>query len=252
MTDPRSPVRLHQFPRVWGRNISPFTLKLESWLTLAKIPFEIVETINPRAAPKGKIPFIEDGEQAIGDSSLVIEHLVRTRGVDLDDGLDADARAEAVLLQRLFEEHLYFIGAYSRWIDPDGWRTVRPALFASIPPGAREVVAAVVRRKIRRDLMGQGILRHEPREIYAMAAADLEAVAVLLDDGPFFFRGRPHTIDCIAYGGLANILMVPVETELKRIAGRFANLRQFCQAMEQEVAAARVDDQVERDEPALI
>lgn len=251
MTAPQ-PVRLHQFPPVWGRNISPFTLKLESWLTLAKVPFEIVATMNPKAGPKGKIPFIEDGDQKIGDSSLIIEHLARTRGVDLDHGLDAHARAEALALQRLFEDHLYFIGSYSRWIDPEGWQTVKPALFASIPPGARDLLGALVRRKVRRDLIGQGILRHAPDEIYAMAAADLEAVSVLLDDGPFFFRGRPHTIDCTAYGFLANILLVPVETELKRIAARFANLRQFCQAMEREVAAARVGTRADRDEPALI
>ena len=246
------PVRLHQFPKVWGRNISPFTLKLESWLTLARIPFEIVETVNPRAGPKGKIPFIEDGDKKIGDSSLIIEHLTRTRGVDLDDGLDALARAESLALQRLFEEHLYFIGSFSRWIDPDGWRTVKPALFRSVPPGVRELPAALVRRKVRRDLVGQGILRHAPDEIYAMAAADLEAVSVLLDDGPFFFRGRPHTIDCIAYGCLANILLVPVETGLKRAARRFANLGQFCQAMEQALEAARSGDRAEEDEPALI
>lgn len=245
------PVRLHQFPRVWGRNISPFTLKLESWLTLAGIPFEIVETTNPRAGPKGKIPFIEDDGRKIGDSSLIIEHLVRTRGVDLDEGLDALARAESLALQRLFEEHLYFIGSFSRWLDPEGWRTVKPALFRSVPPGVREIAAAVIRRKVHRDLMGQGVLRHAPDEIYAMAAADLEAVSVLLDDGPFFFRGRPHTIDCVAYGCLANILLVPVETGLKRAARRFANLGQFCQAMEQALAAARAGDTVE-DEPALI
>lgn len=244
------PIRLYQFPPVWGRNISPFTLKLEAWLTLAGIPFEVVEVTNPARGPKGKIPFIDDDGEVIGDSALIIEHLERTRGVSLDSGLDPQVRAEALALRRLFEDHLYFIGAYSRWLDPEGWRTVKPALFAHVPPGVRDVLGALVRRKVRRDLLGQGILRHSQDEIYAMAEDDLAAVSVILDDGPFFFQGRPGTLDCTAHGMLANILLVPVETELKRICARFANLELFCKAMEQALEAAR--SPAPEDEPALI
>lgn len=251
MTEP-APVRLFQFPRVWGRNISPFTLKLETWLTLAGIPFEVVETMNPRSGPKGKIPYIEDGGQRIGDSALIIEHLTRTRGVDLDRALDRHARAEAVALQRLFDDHLYFVGVYSRWLDPEGWPTVRRGLLRRLPPGVREAVGALLQLKVRRALTGQGILRHGRDEIYAMGATDLETVSVLLDDGPFFFQGRPGTLDCTAYGFLANILLVPVETELKRTAKRYPNLLRFCEAMERAVEAARAPAAEEQHEPALI
>jgi glutathione S-transferase len=247
-----APVRLFQFPKVWGRNISPFTLKLESWLTLADIPFEVVETMNPRSGPKGKIPFIEDGEERIGDSSLIIKHLMRTRNIDLDRALDPHARAEALALQRLFDDHLYFVGVYSRWLDPEGWPRVRSGLFRRVPPGVREVIGALLQRKIRRNLLAQGILRHSHDEIYAMGAADLEAVSVILDDGPFFFQGQPGTLDCTAYGFLANILMVPVENELKRVAERLPNLRRFCEAMERALEATRAPAPADQAEPALI
>jgi glutathione S-transferase len=232
-------IKLHQFPQVWGRNISPFTLKLEAWLILAGLPFEVVEEHNPWRAPKGKLPFIEDDGRRIGDSQLIIEHLERSRGIDLDAGLDRLARAEALALRRLFEDHLYFVGVYSRWIDPTGWRVVKPAMFASLPPGVRQTLPEIARHKVRRDLRGQGILRHSPDEIYAMGRADLEAISTVLDEGPFFFRDRPTTIDTVAYGCLANILMVPVETELKRVAQRLPNLLAFCETMEQHLAARR-------------
>ena len=48
---------------------------------------------------------------------------------------------------------------------------------------------------------------------------------------------QPTALDCAAFGVLANILLVPVETGLKRAARRFANLGQFCQAMEQALDA---------------
>jgi glutathione S-transferase len=242
-----SVIKLHQFPRVWGRNISPFTLKLETWLILAGVPFEVVEVINPWRGPKGKLPFIDDGGRRIGDSQMIIEHLGRSRGIDLDDGLDRLARADALAFRRLLEEHLYFIGVYSRWIDPEGWQVVKPAMFARLPPGLRQTLPEIARRKVRRDLVGQGTLRHSRDEIYALGRADLEAVAAFLDEGPFFFRDRPTTLDAVAYGMLANILMVPVETSLKRIALGLPNLLAFCETMEQHIAARR--EATAEDEP---
>ena len=48
---------------------------------------------------------------------------------------------------------------------------------------------------------------------------------------------RPTTIDATAYGVLANILLVPVESELKRSAATFANLVAWTEAMERSLAA---------------
>ncbi len=69
-----------------------------------------------------------------------------------------------------------------------------------------------------------------------MAGADLAAVAALLGDWAFFFADRPTTTDAIAYGFLANLLLVPVETELKRIGQGFPNLVAWCAAMDRRFA----------------
>ena len=124
------PVTLVQFPPIWGRNVSPFGLKLEAWLTLANIPFDIRTTMRLDKAPKGKLPYIIDQGHAIGDTSLIIAHLKHTRGIDPDAGLTPAERAQGLALQRLFEEHLYFIIVYSRWIDEEGWPLVAEAFFA--------------------------------------------------------------------------------------------------------------------------
>jgi glutathione S-transferase len=100
------PIKLFQFPRVFGvPNVSPFCCKLETWLRIAGLPYEVVDTPDPRKGPKGKVPFIEDDGVRIGDSSLIIDHLVKTRGVDPDARLDAVQRATALLAQRTLEEH---------------------------------------------------------------------------------------------------------------------------------------------------
>ena len=226
-------VRLVRFPPVWGRkDASPFGLKLETWLRLAGVPFETRTSINLAKAPKGKLPFIVDHGREIGDSSLIIEHLKTTRGLDPDAGLDARARAEALALQRLFEDHLYFIMVYARWIDAEGWATVRHDYFRVMPAAVRPGARLLLRDRVARMLKLQGTGRHGRDELYDMARQDLEAITAFLDDQPFFAGDQLTTIDAVAFGFLANIIAVPVETELKRIALRYPTLVAWCETME--------------------
>ena len=234
-----APVTLVQFPPVWGRNVSPFALKLEAWLRLADIPFEIRHSTSLGKAPKGKLPYIVEGDgTAIGDSTLIIEHLKASRGIDPDAGLSSRERAEALALQRLFEDHLYFIGLYSRWIDEEGWGPTSEAFFEGVPRPARGLARTMVRERMRRTLHHQGLGRHSREEIYGLARADLWAATLHLGERPFFAGDRPATIDAVAYGFLANIYLVPLETELKRIALDFPSLLGWCEAMEQGLGQA--------------
>ena len=137
----------------------------------------------------------------------------------------------ALALQRLLEEHLYFVLVWSRWVDPEGWKTFGPALLAPIPQPMRQIAAIVVRRRIRNALYAQGIARHQRADVYAMGSADLEALAAVLGEQPFFAGPHPTTIDASAYGLLACILLVPVETELKRAAQRLPNLVAWTETM---------------------
>ena len=108
------PIKLFQFPRRLGvPNLSPFCCKLETWLHIVDIPYEVVDTPDPRKGPKGKLPFIEDAGVRIADSSMIVDHLVRTRGVNPDTRLSETQRATAVLVQRTLEEHYAFIVAYT-------------------------------------------------------------------------------------------------------------------------------------------
>ncbi len=225
-------IKLHQFPLVWGRNVSPFCLKLETWFKLAKLPYETVASLNPSRGPKGKLPFIEDEDGTrVADSSLIIDYLKRTRGLDPDYGLTPEQQASALALQRLFEDHFSFVLMHSRWLDPVGWAALQDSFFVGIPPGIRQVAGIVVRRRIRAALHAQGLGRHGQDELYAMGRADLQAVATQLGNRPYFFGDQPTTLDAIAYGCLANLLLVPIETELKRIGLGFDNLRLFCERL---------------------
>ena len=71
---------------------SPFVIKAEVQLQMAGLPYRKAPGIPPQA-PKGKIPWIDDGGEIVCDSTFIRAHLERKYGIDLDQGLDARRRA---------------------------------------------------------------------------------------------------------------------------------------------------------------
>ena len=233
-------ITLYQFTTgpVWGLNPSPFCMKAESYLRLAGLPYRL-EASLPHKAPKGKLPFIADDDgRLIADSGRILAHLEAGRGAHLDGGLDAGQRALGHLVRRTCEESLFFVMLYGRWIDPAGWAVILPALFGRMPAPLRWIVPPLIRRGLARDLRGQGTLRHSREEIYALGCADLDALAALLGDKPFFLEGRPTTADVTAHAFLANILKPPFENPLKAHAQRLPALVAFVARMDERLAAA--------------
>jgi hypothetical protein len=65
-------IRLYQFARVWGTpNLSPFCCKVETYLRIAGIPYEVVSAIPP-SAPKRKLPYIDDDGTAVSDKLYLL------------------------------------------------------------------------------------------------------------------------------------------------------------------------------------
>jgi glutathione S-transferase len=208
-------VTLFQFPRMFGiPNVSPFCCKLETWLRIAGVPYEVVDTPDPRTGPKGKLPFIEDAGVRIADSSRIVEHLVRTRGVDPDAHLDASQRAIALLVQRTLEEHYAFVLAYTHLLREEGWQHTR-ARFDSVPAMVRPLVGSLVRGRVKKLLWAQGVLRHSHEEIVEAALRDWRAVLTVMGDGPFFFGDEPTGIDAIVFGALATSVLTPIESPIR-------------------------------------
>ena len=165
-----APGRRGAVPRLWGRNVSPFGLKLEAWLRLADIPYTVEPSTDLGKAPKGKLPYIRDEGRLIGDTTLIIEHLKASRGIDPDAGLGA-ARA-----RRGADAAAPVRGSFllRRWSTAAGstrpaGRRWQPAFFGRLPFPVGRLAAGHFRRRVRRMLHLQGIGRHRPDEIYAMA-----------------------------------------------------------------------------------
>ena len=198
---------------------SPFVMKTEVQLKMAGVPYKW-ERRGPQAAPKGKIPFIEDGGVLIGDSTFIRDHIERSYRVDLDDGLCSVERSLAWTIERMLEDQLYFALLHARWMD-DANGAKGPIHFFD---GAPEGVANEARERVRVMLHGQGLGRHSEAEITDLATRSLDSLSVFLGDKPYLMGEKPCGADATALGMLAGILTSFFETPLRDAALQHKNL----------------------------
>jgi glutathione S-transferase len=224
-------ITLHQFSPHWGLSASPFCLKLETYLRIADLPYQVTLEDRLNNAPKGKMPYIEDNGQKIGDSNLVIAHLQATYGDRTDGHLSPSDRGIALAMRRLIDENLYWCLVYTRWMIEPNWQKVRSAYFGDLPPVLKQILPGQLRKKVQQSLLGHGLGRHSPAEIYAIGSQDLIALSGFLSAKPFFFGEQPTILDATAYGMVRNLLEVPIESPLKQQAAQLDNLVAFCNRM---------------------
>jgi glutathione S-transferase len=223
---------VHQIPGAFGLpSIGPFSLKLEAYLRIVGLPYETVVDPTPFKAPKGKLPWLEHEGKSIGDSGFIIEYLEQRFGCDPNATLSAEQRAIALAMRRLLEDDLYWALVYDRWMVDENWKLTRQAVLGGIAAPLRLVVAPIARRGVRRQLDAQGMGRHSQAEIHAIGTKDVEAVSTFLADKPFMMGSAATEIDAVAYGILANIMLVPYVTPIKDAALGRPNLVAFLARM---------------------
>lgn len=229
-------VKLMQPPPAWGiPNISPACMKLETWLRMAGIPYEVAP-FDLAASPKGKVPYIEDEGTLIGDSTLIIEHLTTKYGRDVDEGLSSAERAVSLAFRRLLKENSYWVITQTRYADEANWSIYREMIMQLLVPNhpreIQEQAADGFRSLILGQFKGHGLGRHSRDEVYRIGIADLKAVADYLGDKPFFMGEKPTLADATVYGYVANLIAVPMESPVKQYGLSRPNLTEHLKRMQ--------------------
>ncbi len=207
---------------------SPFVTKAELLLKIAGLPYT-VDLKGFGKAPKGKLPYIRDDGETIPDSTFIRLHIERKYGFDFDSGLSAEQKGLAWAIEKMCEDHLYWVMVDARWMDDGNFARGPAKFFDAVPAPIRPLVKAFVRRGLRRTLRGQGLGRHGAQEIAELGRRDVAALAAILGDKPFLFgeepRGADATVGAFVMGCLAEVFVTP----LREAAAAQANLVAYAQ-----------------------
>lgn len=213
---------------------SPFVLKIDLYLRMAKIPFEVVTGVNNlQKSPKGKLPFIRDEECIIADSFFIQDYLQNQKGATLDHHLSAEQQAIAHLIIKSLDENFYWTIVYSRWVRDDTWPLIKHAFFSNMPWPLKYIVPTIARKGTKDALFKHGLGKHNDVEIMQIADATLVSLSNLLADKPYIFGDKPCSLDAAIFANLAQLIIVDIDNPLCRLARSYDNLVAYCRRINQ-------------------
>jgi len=208
-------ITLTFYPAAFGEpTASPFCMKSLCMLTAAGLPFEVVETADPRKTPNGKLPVITADGTVIADSENIRAYIEDAAGMDFDEGLSDRDRAVSRSLIRMVEEHLYFAVYADRWSEDDNWEFIRKTFFGEIPALIRPIMTRIIRKQALQQLRGQGLGRYTPEDRFERVRRDLIAVRDVLGDQTFLFGDEPTAADYSVGPMLRAVIVTPIEKPL--------------------------------------
>lgn len=221
---------LYSYPGLFGlADNNPFGLKVYAFLKLSGVTFRHEHIFDVSQAPRGQLPYLQDGDTAIGDSDTIIAHMIARDGLTVDAALTPDQRDTDLLVRRMLDD-LYWVMSYSRWKDDRFWPLFRDAIREAHPTVSLESLEQAREFNFKRYHF-QGIGRYAPEAAYARGLADLQMLARLVPASGFVFGAKPSSIDAGIYGFIANIHFYPIETQLKIFVEAQPNIIRHCEAV---------------------
>ncbi|XP_078383175.1 failed axon connections homolog [Oculina patagonica] len=190
---------------------SPPCLKLETFLRMAKIPYE--NDYGMKFSKKGKIPWIEFNEQEIADSNFCIEFLKKVFQVDIDSHLSATEKAIAHSVRTMLEENTYWTMLYYRWCS-DYAPAMRERWHGHDFLPIKYLVFYWKQRRYGKYLWSHGIGRHSQQELYGIGEKDLLAVSEILGRKKFLFGEKPCLADAALFAFIAAFTWYNAESPL--------------------------------------
>lgn len=234
-------MELHVYGPAFGQpDPSPFCQKAIILMEMSGLPYGRVRG-NLQKAPKRKLPVLVDAGEIIPDSSFIRLHLEQKYRIDFDKGLDAEQRGLAWTVEKMLEDHVYWLLVQERWANPVNFDRGPRRFFDAVPAPLRPLVVAMVRRQIRRNLDGQGLGRHSDAERLVLAERALVSLAGLLGDKPYLTGPEPCGGDATLGAFMISLLCEVFDSPLRTALSGHGNLVAYAGRMRERYFKADAD-----------
>ncbi len=217
-------ITLHTFGPLFGLpDPSPFVTKADVLLKMSGVSYRCVPS-GLGGAPKGKLPFIEDGAVKLGDSTFIRLYLEQRHGVNFDANLTREQQGVAWACEKMLEDNLYWTLLHWRWLDDASFAKGPAHFFDTLPAALRPLVRGLVRNSIRKSLRAQGMGRHTLAEINLLGTRAIDALAAILGERPYLMGSHSCGADATAFAFITGVLCPHFDNPLRTHAQQHVNL----------------------------
>ncbi|HXP96854.1 MAG TPA: glutathione S-transferase family protein [Telmatospirillum sp.] len=206
---------------------SSFVTKAEILLKMAGVPYA-KDRKGFGKAPKGKLPYIRDEEVVVSDSTFIRFYLEDRYGIDFNPGLSPAECGVAWAVEKMCEDHLYWLMVDERWMIDGNFERGPAQFFKAVPAPLRWLVQTTIRRRVRKTLHGQGEGRFTAAERARLAARAMAAIADVLGDRPYLMGAEPCGADATVFAFLQGALCPLFEGPLRSAAEASPGLVDYC------------------------
>merc|ERR1712088_789967 len=227
-------------------SISPFCLKLESWLKLHGIKYQNVDHKCKFRSKKGLLPFIELNGEEIADSNMIIETLSKKFEKEMPAELSQDQKNVQHAMIAMVENHLHWTTVYWRSKDVDnilkGYKLNLQTAIGSKAPASilNFYFKYTFCRKGLKKVRANGMGVHTAEEIENFGKKDLQTLSEMLGEKEFFFGDEPAMLDLVVFSHVAQLVMVDkefscplrdyLEADCKNLVGLVNRMKDRCWA----------------------
>ncbi|NWH45738.1 FAXC protein, partial [Fregata magnificens] len=228
--DSKDAIILHQFSRPSNGvpSLSPFCLKMETYLRMADLPYQ--NYFDGKLSPQGKMPWIEYNHKKVSGTEFIIDFLEEKLGVNLNKHLGPHERAVSRAVTKMVEEHFYWTLAYCQWVENLHETQKMVSLFGPFSDLLKWILCHLTKGIVKREMYGHGIGRFSEEEMYTLMEKDMRTLAGLLGDKKYIMGPNVSTVDATVFGHLAQAMWTLPGTRPERlIKGELINLAMYCE-----------------------
>lgn len=189
-------------------NVSFYCLKLEIWLCLVGLEYQVKVVSDLCKVFKGKLFYVCIEGEVIGDSEIVICIFGECYGVIFDVGLDVWGKGWVWVIMCLCDEYLYYLMLYFCWFDEDSWCVFKLVFFGLLLFGVCDVVVWVMCCKVCVIFRVQGFGVYGRDELLVFVCDDFDVFDGLF--GQVLYYGGEYlcSVDVVVYGIFVNFIEV--------------------------------------------
>ncbi|XP_069091638.1 failed axon connections homolog [Pleurodeles waltl] len=228
--DSKDAIILHQFsrPNTGVPSLSPFCLKIETYLRMADLPYQ--NYFDGKLSPQGKMPWIEYNHERVSGTEFIIDFLEEKLGVNLNKNLNPHQKAVSRAVSKMVEEHFYWTLAYCQWVNNLHETQKMLSVVGPFSDLLRWILCHLTKGIVKREMYGQGIGRFSEEEIYMLMEKDMRSLAGLLGDKKYIMGPKFSTLDATVFGHLAQAMWtLPGTRPEMLIKGELINLAMYCE-----------------------
>ncbi|NWU99429.1 FAXC protein, partial [Upupa epops] len=228
--DSKDAIILHQFSRPTNGvpSLSPFCLKMETYLRMADLPYQ--NYFDGKLSPQGKMPWIEYNHKKVSGTEFIIDFLEEKLGVNLNKHLGPHERAVSRAVTKMVEEHFYWTLAYCQWVENLHETQKMVSLFGPFSDLLKWIFCHLTKGIVKREMYGHGIGRFSEEEMYTLMEKDMRTLAGLLGDKKYIMGPTVSTVDATVFGHLAQAMWtLPGSRPERLIKGELINLAMYCE-----------------------